>query len=226
MTKLFLGRYQKKVGQHPGAMILMAEKELHPSRISVISYTQDDLQHITDVPVNQLAAYRDSNSVSWINVEGLADIDTLDAIRKTFDIHPLLMEDILNTATRPKAEIIDDKALIILKMLQTGESKSDVVQEQISVFFGKNWVLTFQERPGDVLDLLRKRIKTSQGRIRQVGADYLAYAITDLIVDHYFVVLELLGDRLEDLETEIAENATEQGQNLHLRLAIKSLCQS
>jgi magnesium transporter len=144
--------------------------------------------------------------VTWINVEGLHDVANIQKLGDCYGFHPLILEDILNTDQRPKIEDFDAYLYIVLKMLHNGES-TQTVAEQISLILGPNYVISFQEGiEGDVFNSIRERIRTGKGRIRSMGADYLAYSLIDAIVDNYFVIIEKMGERIEDLEDELVKD--------------------
>jgi len=133
-----------------------------------------------------------------------------------FNIHPLVLEDIANTGQRPKMEDFVDYIFIVLKMLYYDDKENETKAEQVSVVLGSNFVISFQESEGDVFDPIRERIKSDRGRIRKMGADYLAYALIDTIVDNYFAILEKLGEKIEDIEDELVTNpALETLQTIH-----------
>lgn len=147
--------------------------------------------------------FRDKPTVTWINVDGIHQVDLIAKLGEHFKLHPLILEDILNTGQRPKLEDYGDYLFIVLKMLAYDEQRAAVHTEQLSIILGKTHVLSFQEQEGDSFDPIRERIRNGKGRIRKMGADYLAYALVDAIVDHYFVILEKIGERLEVLEEEL-----------------------
>jgi len=135
-------------------------------------------------------------------------MDIIEKIGTHFGIHPLVLEDIVNTGQRPKMEDFEDYIFLVVKMLTCDQSQSDMNTEQVSLLLGPNFVISFQERQGDVFDSIRDRIRNSKGRIRKEGADYLAYVLLDAVVDGYFIVLESLGERIETLEDQVIENPT------------------
>jgi magnesium transporter len=141
--------------------------------------------------------------VTWLNVDGSHQVAVLEEIGNRLDIHPLIMEDILDTSQRPKMEDFGRYLFIELNMLLWDEDQSEVQAEQVSLILGGNYVITFQELEKDVFDPVRKRIREGVGRMTHSGADYLAYALVDAIVDHYFIVLENLGEQIEFLEDEL-----------------------
>ncbi len=147
---------------------------------------------------------------------GLHDTETIGKIGNNFNIHPLVLEDILNTEHRPKSELTDTSVFVVVKMISYDEIKLEVEMEQVSLILGPNFVISFQEREGDIFDSLRERIKNGKGRIRKKGSDYLLFALLDIIVDNYFVVLEKLGERIEALENSVFSNPKpEQLQDIH-----------
>ena len=142
-------------------------------------------------------------------MSGLHQVELLERLNDCFGLHPLVLEDILNTDQRPKMEDFGDYLYIVLRMLDLDKKNGNaVVSEQISLILGKNFVLTFQEKEGDLFDPLRERIRNGKGRLRKMGPDYLVHALLDAIVDQYFVVLEKLGERIEFLEEELVTRPT------------------
>jgi len=145
-------------------------------------------------------------TVTWINIDGLQEVGVVEKIGTHFGVHPLILEDILHTGQRPKAEDLGDYLFIVLKMIYHDENEDEIMGEQVSLILGQNYVISFQEREGDIFNPIRERIRNGKGRIRKAGADYLAYALIDAIVDHYFVILEKLGEKIESLEEELVTN--------------------
>ncbi len=150
------------------------------------------------------------DTVTWVDVQGFGDRKLMQRIGKVFDLHALLLEDVVNCPQRPKTESYGEQLLIVVRMVQLEEDVEartiDVDMEQISVVLARNYVITFQEKHGDILDPVRQRIRTGKGPIRSQGADYLAYAIADTIIDGYYPVLESVGDKLESLEGDVIHN--------------------
>jgi len=146
--------------------------------------------------------------VTWINVDGLHQLGVLESVGDRLGLHPLVLEDILNTGQRPKMEDFGGYIYIVFKMFYSNEMNDEIVEEQISLILGPAFVISFQERRGDVFDALRERIRSDRGRIRKMGADYLTYALLDSVVDNYFVVLEKLGEKMEFLEEELVTHPT------------------
>jgi magnesium transporter len=196
----------KKIGLPPGTLTHVGEQKTERPVLSSIDYDQSRFDTRTDITIEDAAALKETATVSWINLSGIHDINHIAEIGKHFDIHPLALEDILNTRHRPKVEETDDYSLIILKMLFFDDKSQSITTEQVSLILGARYVLTFQEREGDVFDGVRDRLQRSSGRIRQRGSDYLAYALIDSIVDSYFHILEKVGDRLVELEEGLTEH--------------------
>jgi len=146
--------------------------------------------------------------VTWINIDGVHQLEIIEKIGELFKIHPLVLEDIVNTGQRPKMEDFVDYIFLTLKMLRYFEGEKETKTEQVSMILGSNFVISFQESEGDVFDPIRERLRADKGRIRKMGADYLAYALMDAVVDNYFTILEKLGEGIEDMEEELVVNPT------------------
>lgn len=205
-----LRRRRHKVGMPPGAVVHVGESRTESIKFSIINYDGDLLEeHITEDP-NEVKAYRGTPHTTWINISGVHEPKAIQDLGTHFGLHPLTQEDIANTAQRPKLELFEDTLYIVAKMLYVQEEQ--LRAEQVSLVLGDNYLLSFQEDPGDVFDPVRERLRTGRGRIRTAGPDYLAYTLLDIIVDHYFVVLETLAARTEELEDEIVDAPSEQTQ--------------
>ena len=200
--KLIKGRMHKR-GLPPGTPVYVGEPMPHRPRVTVIDYDEANFLEKQVENVEQCFPFKDKPSVTWINVDGLHDTQLIQALAEKFSLHPLVQEDILHTDQHPKVEDLGDYLYIVLKMFRWDDRAREGISEQVSLILGSNFVLSFQERPGDVFDPIRDRIRTGKGRIRKMAADYLAYSLLDAIIDGYFVVLERLGDGLEELEDEI-----------------------
>lgn len=202
-------RRSKKSGLDPGTLVHIGEPKTEQVKITIIDYNETQFQIKSPVSCEECYPFKDKPSVSWINIDGIHQGDVIEKIGVHFGLHPLLLEDIMNTDQRPKMEDYDSYLFVVLKMLTINPSGNDVASEQISLVLGQNFVISFQEKEGDIFDVIRERIKNNKGRIRKSGADYLAYSLIDAIVDNYFLVLETIGDRVESLEDELVSNPTE-----------------
>ena len=200
-------RRQPPVGAPPGTLVMAPDQV--PPEIHLICYGPDRLD---ERPVTDLDSLRTlpPDGVTWVDVQGLGDEAVLRTLGEIFHLHPLALEDAVNVPQRPKAELYPDFYLFITRMTRLTEAH-EVIAEQVTIFFGRNYVLTLQELRGDVLDPVRRRIRGAQGLIRQSGPDYLAYALIDTVIDGYYPVAESLGDRLQELEEEILACATPEG---------------
>jgi len=198
-----LRRKSKKAGLPPGTLIHVGEPKTERVKITVIDYDEANLQEKEIAKVDECYPFKEKPTVTWINIDGIHDVDVISKIGKNYGIHPLMLEDIVNTEQRPKIEDFEDYLFLVVKMLSFDEKQREINIEQVSLVIGPNYVLSFQEREGDVFDPVRDRIRRSKGRIRKKGADYLAYALLDAIVDGYFLILERIGDRIEELEENL-----------------------
>jgi magnesium transporter len=212
----FFKRVSKKVGLSPGTLVHIGKKKIEKVRIRLIDYDETQLQEKEPKTIEECFPFKELPTVTWVNIDGLHDIQVMEKIGKHFNLHPLVLEDILNTEQRPKIEDFDDYIFIVLKMLFYDEKQNQINAEQVSIILSSNFVLSFQERVGDIFDPLRERIRNSKGRVRKMGPDYLAYALLDAVVDNYFVVLEKLGEKIEGMEEELVTNPTpETLQTIH-----------
>lgn len=200
-------KHQLKVGQAPGTMIYVGAEKRDKTRISVFDYDIDNITSFDVLDIEVLEKYVDSATNTWINVIGVHNTKEIEDIGRIFHIHPLVLEDVINTNQRPKTEMYDNFVYIVLKMLYIDEKSNDVTIEQVSIIVGENYVITFQETEIDVFDSIRKRISSTKWRVRRLGADYLTYALIDAIVDNYFIVLEHLNEVVEELEDEMLSNS-------------------
>jgi len=189
-----------KAGLPPGTIVFVGQQRVDKVTISLLDYDEERLQEQVVENLDTLRSFVGRKSVTWINVCGVHDTAIIARIGELLDLHPLILEDIASTTQRPKIEEHDDYIFMILKMLYWSEEKHCVSAEQVSIVLGKDYVLTFQEVEGDVFELIRKRIRDTKGRIRRMGGDYLAYSLVDAIVDNYFVVMEHLGDGIDQLQ--------------------------
>ena len=192
-----------KIGVSPGSLIHIGEVSDAIPQLSVLRYHPGGAEDLSSLDVAQIAKTVSPQSVTWVNLDGLHDLKLIESLGSAFDLHPLILEDILNTDHRPKLEVGDGFLFLIAKMLTLHPGSGEILTEQISFVIGSGYVLSFQEKPGDLFDSVRQRIAADQGRVRKMGADYLAYRLLDTIVDHYFVILEQIGEQIETLEEKL-----------------------
>jgi magnesium transporter len=208
MSRFF--RRARKAGLPPGSLLEIEKEKRQEVRLSLFSYTAEKWETLETTRIEEIFSARNDAAVCWINLDGVPEPGLLERIGSHFGIHPLVLEDIVNTDQRPKIESYDDFIYVVLRMLRYTDTPKIVEGEQISIVLGSRLVISFQERPGDVFDPIRQRIRTRDSRVRKNGADYLLYRLLDTIVDNYFVVLEKLGERIEDLETELMDNPSQE----------------
>jgi magnesium transporter len=204
-----LDYFYNQPGVSPGELSLRAGAL--PATLSVTDYNlQDvDLHYLTDP--DEAAQYLKDNSVSWIDLSGLGNQDTWQSLSKTFQLHPLLVEDVVNVPQRPKIEHYADHLLIVSWMVTPAKNQSGFHKEQVSLILGKHYLISVQEEPNhDCFQGVRERIAHGRGMVRRSGADYLAYCLLDAIIDGFFPVLEYYGELIEALEDEVIVNPTKQ----------------
>jgi magnesium transporter len=192
-----------KSGLPPGTLVHVGIKKTEKVKITVIDYDEGNFEEKELKNIKDCFPYKDKSTVTWINIDGVHQVDIIEKIGKHFNLHPLVLEDIVNTGQRPKIEDFDDYLFVVLKMLYRNENEKEAQAEQVSLIVGPQFVITFQERVGDVFNPLRERIRNGKGRIRKMGPDYLAYALIDSIVDNYFTILEKLGEDIEEMEKDL-----------------------
>lgn len=201
----FFKKRSEKAGLPPGYLAHMGEERPERVKISVIDYDENHFEERTVDTVEECFQFKAKPTVTWINIDDIHQVDIVEKIGSCFDIHPLVLEDIVTSGQRPKVEDFDTYIYAVLKMLAyKGRQEVDVTQ--ISFILGPNFVISFQERAGDVFEPVRDRIRNARGRIRKMPADYLMYALMDAIIDNYFIILEKLGERVAATEEHVVEN--------------------
>ena len=212
----FIKKRSTTIGLAPGSIVHIGKKKTDKVKITVIDYDKNNFEEEKVVNVKDCYPFKEKPSVTWINVVGLHDVDVIRKIGEHYDIHSLVLEDIVNTGQRPKIEDYGKHIYIVLKMLHFNEEINEVESEQVSLILGTNFVICFQEREEDVFNSIRERIRNDKSRIRKMDADYLCYALLDAIIDNYFVILELIGDKIEEIEGSLVSDPTpETLQTIH-----------
>lgn len=202
----FIKKTSKKVGLPPGALIHVGDKKSDYVRIRVIDYDEEKLEERELETVEDCFSYKEKPAITWINIDGLHEVDIIQRIGTHFGLHSLVLEDILNTGQRPKMDDYENYIFVVSKMLFFDEEENQIRSEQFSLVLGPNYVISFQEKSGDVFNPIRERLRKAKGRIRKMGADYLMYALIDSVVDNYFIVLEKIASKTEELEEGIIKN--------------------
>jgi magnesium transporter len=207
------GRAKSGIGLPPGTPVFVGERKAESTKITLLDYDESRFEEKAAAEIAECFPCRETTTVSWINVDGIHDVEAVGKLAEKFEIHPLTIEDIVNTQQRPKMDDYENYVFFVLKMLLYDEKSRDIQIEQVSLVLGKNYVISFQEMEGDIFEPVRERIRTGKGRLRRMGPDYLAYALIDAVVDHYFVILEKSGERIEELEENVV--ADPRPETLH-----------
>jgi len=207
MKSLFR-KWSSQRGLPPGTLVYVGDEKKQEVRIQAIDYNEESIREMEIKEVSECLPLKQAPSVTWINVDGIHKMEVLEELGKLFHIHPLTLEDIVNTTQRPKLEDYESYIYVTLKMLQLESQTREIKVEQIGLILLEGCVITFQERPGDVFDPIRKRIKGKKGVIRKMGPDYLAYSLIDAIVDHYFSILEYFDETAEEMEESLMDDST------------------
>jgi magnesium transporter len=204
-----MSRLSSKIGKHPGSLIYVGR---NAPRYTSMDLTEYNSQELNEKIISEMNEIRNVDScVSWLNVCGLGNSEVIQKIGDTFKIHPLTLEDVLNTQQRPMFEEFEEYIFVSLKMIQYDNHK--VYAEHISIILGDNYLISFQETKGDVFEFIRQRLRENKGKIRHEKADYLLYRLLDAVVEHYFLVIERLSDDIEGLETKVLKEPTIETMN-------------
>lgn len=209
----FIKKRSKKAGLPPGTLIHIGERKTEKIKITIMDYDETQFQVKETETLEECYPFKDRPTIAWINIDGIHEIETLEKLGDCFNLHPLTLEDILNTDQRPKIEDFGEYIFIVLKMLYHDNNNSEILTEQISLVLGQNFVISFQEREGDIFNSVRERIRSGKGRIRKMGADYLVYSLLDSIIDNYFIILEKLGEKIELLEEKLISHPVPETLN-------------
>ena len=208
MARYFKKRSENK-GLPPGSLVFIGQKKVdHPS-IECISFSPEKLNEPVSLDIGELPLSQE-NMIEWYNIIGLDDVSFMGKVRDRLKIHPLFMEDIMNTGQRAKFEELDDTIFISAKMLQYDEEQTKVTAEQVSFIVKDTLLVSFQEAPGDTFEAVRQRLQTSNSNIRRLGTDYLAYALLDSIVDNYIYLIESMGEKIDNLELEVIDHPEDE----------------
>lgn len=198
-----LSTVSEKTGLPPGSLVHVGDVLQPVSRISVMDFGIDHLEEPQIVTIDELVQYRQTDSITWVMIEGLADVNIIESIGSLFGIHQLVLEDILNTHQRARFEEFDDHLYIVLKCLLPETESFDVRYEQVSLLVLDNFVFTFKEKQDELFYPLQQRVRNPKSRLRSMGTDYLTYAILDIIVDQNFVLIDSLDDEISELEDQL-----------------------
>ena len=196
-----------KTGLSPGSLVHIGNKYAEKSKITLVRYNETFFEEKEISTLKDFHIEKDKKELTWLNIDGLQDIKLFEDIGKIFDLHPLVLEDILNTDQRPKTEDYGAYIYLVLKNFY-GQESENLLSDQVSIILGKDFILSFQEKDSGLFESIKDKISKNKGRIRKEGADYLAHAIIDNIVDNYFIVLENLEEKIEYLEDDLVKKTT------------------
>ena len=203
----WLKKRSGKTGLSPGSLVHIGERLTEKTKITVVDYDEANIEEKILSTARECGQFKDRSTVTWIHINGIHDVQTLEELGTIFGLHPLTLEDIVNSDQRPKMEDFCEYIYIVLKSFYSSDNQaSDIHSEQISIVLGRTFVISFQERETDIFRSIRERISAGKGRLRRSGADYLAYALIDSIVDNYFTILEQVGERIELLEESLVKS--------------------
>ncbi|MEQ4487821.1 MAG: magnesium/cobalt transporter CorA [Dehalococcoides mccartyi] len=204
-------KYSQKAGMLPGSVVFIGEGKTEPASLSLSSYTPDSYQPL---PLKTLAdcstQVKQSGGIVWVKVSGLQDTAMVEELGKCFNLHPLTLEDVVNTEQRPKLEDYGNYLFAVIKALHWDSELKKTRSEHISLILGKNFLISFQEHQSDIFNPIHQRLQSDNGRIRKLGADYLLYSILDIIVDGYFSLIEGFGDYLDEIEEQLLSSPSSQ----------------
>jgi magnesium transporter len=204
----------KKIGLPPGSLIHIGDRCSVTPKITLLDYDESQFLEKEIGTIAECQPFKDQKTVTWINIDCIHDTKILEELGEVFALHPLTLEDILNTDQRPKMEDFGEYIYIVLKTFSVPDDRPDeIFSDQISIILGSGFVISFQEKETDLFKLIRERIKAGKGRLRKSGADYLVYALMDVIVDNYFWILEKLGEKIDVTEESLIKNPSTETLN-------------
>lgn len=212
----------KKAGLPPGTVTQVSEESAIPTSISIIDYDQDHFEQMESADESLVIQEKTSPRVTWFKVKGLGRVEAISRMGEIFSLHPLVMEDVMNTYQRPKVEEYEDYVFLVLHAMHFERENSDLDNEQVSLVLGKDWLISFQEGRHELFRSVLERIERGRGRIRKLGVDYLAYVLMDAVVDQYFVALEGMGEEVERLEEELLDKPNQN--TMHRLHQLKRQC--
>ncbi len=203
-------QHSKKTGLPPGTLLHVGNERREQAKVTLVEYTADKCFEKQSCNIQEFLQKIPADTVTWFNIEGIHDISLIETIGKQLNLHVLTLEDIVHSGQRAKFEDFGDYLFIVTKMLRYNKELHQLQSQQVSFVLGRGYLMTFQESDWDVFEIIRLRIRKNSGFVRQMGCDYLCYALIDAIVDHYFEILEHFGDKMEELEEELLTHPSEK----------------
>ncbi len=205
----FIKKPKEEIGLSPDAMIFRGEQKSRDVLLRIIDFDAANLKEDAVKTVQEALEYQEKNTVTWLNIDGLHNIEIMEEIARSFDFDPLVIAEVLNTSSRPKVLEYDNCILISIKMMQMKDESGKITVENLSLILTKSVLISFQETKGDVFEPVRERIRKQKKRIRNGGTDYLTFALLDIVIDNYLYVINLLGEKIETLEENLLVNPNE-----------------
>lgn len=206
----FINKSQTEIGESPFELRFRGSKKSDKILMRVLDFDAENLTERKLKEFKEISQYMETDTVTWLNVDGLHDPKLIEQIGQVFELDRMIMSDVLNTDQRPKIQEYDDCLYVSCKMLQFNEKKNQLVSENLSLVISDRLLVSFQERRGDVFEPVRERIRKQKKKIRTSGTDYLAFALLDIVIDNYIYILSLMGERIETNEEKLISNATPQ----------------
>lgn len=206
----FLKNSEKAAGLSPWSPVFMGTQKIDKSIIRILDYDKNTLEELDVQSPEDIKRFIETDTVTWISVYGLHDVEMIRTIGDFFGVHPLTIGDIVNTGQRPKMEEYENYIYLTLKMLQFDHEEEVIRADQLSIILGENFLISFQEKPIDIFLPVRSRISKSKGRIRENRPDYLAYALLDTIIDNYMIAIENIGSKIEEIEDLILDEPNQE----------------
>ncbi|HLS10858.1 MAG TPA: magnesium/cobalt transporter CorA [Flavobacteriaceae bacterium] len=202
MTR-FIKKKKEEIGQSPDELFFRGKKKMDQVVVRIIDFDAENLTEDLVASVKEISKYKEEDTVTWLNIDGLHNLKLMEEIATVFDFDSLVMAEVMNTEARPKIIDYDNCTLITIKMLQQDPKTETIMVENLSLILTKTVLITFQERKGDVFEPVRERIRKQKKRIKNGGTDYLTFALLDIVVDNYLYVISLLGEKIETLEENL-----------------------
>jgi magnesium transporter len=213
-----MGKQSKKAGLPPGSLIHIGDQKIKKTEVTELVFSKGFFEGQTFIDYKDIEGPSESGKLRWININGLHDAELISSLGQKFSLHPLLLEDILDTTIRPKIEEYDNCLYMTMKILNVEPDESLNSVDQISFVLGHNWLITVQEKPHKLFDDLIQRMSVGKGKVPEKGVDYLLFRLLDIIVDHYVFIVERASDRVLTLEEEVIDNITEDSREKILTL--------
>lgn len=226
----FIKVKKESIGLSPDAILFRGERKSDAVRISLIDFDSETLNEIEPNHISDTYIFDKSSTISWLNIDGLHDVQIIEQLSEGFNLDPIIIHDVLNTHARPKFHDYDNCLYISLKMLQYDETKDHIFSENLVIVIKEHLLISFQEKVGDVFEPIRERIRKNRKRIRSAGPDYLAFTLLDIVFDNYIYIISRIGEKIESLDEELISNPSSEtltkinkykGEIVYLRKSIK-----